>query len=305
MLCVLCMLAQPASPAPESARPVLLDEIVVVIDGIEYTAREVEMIRNALPPQFREQTQQMDHGNFLTVYGELLGFAKLAEKEGIPEKEPYKSQIAFARMNFLAQVYLMRLTSLLEVTDEDVLDYYKTHTSEFEELKVSAIYIDFVTPEIPLSISDNDKPNESEALEKATGIVASLRAGANFAELAKKHSDDNSSKSKGGDMGFFTRDSSVPQTIKNAIFQLDQSEISDPIKDGRRFYILTVTEKRSKSLEAAKNVLNEKVRGIKLKRAINDIRRTISIERKNEQFLKQIPKAPPPAKTVSLPVIPE
>ena len=305
MLWTLGAAAQSASPPPQAAEPIAPAEVVVVIDGVEYTAREIRVIRNALPPQFKKQTERMDYDGFVTVYGELLGFAKMAEKEGIPEKEPYKTQLAFARMNFLAQVYLSRLTSLLQVADEDLLNYYEAHKSDFEEFKVSAIYIDFATPDAAPGANGENKLTESEAQEKAEGIVAELRGGADFSELAKKHSADGASRDKGGDLGFFTRETSIPQSLKDVIFQLEQGKISDPVKDGRRFYVLTVTERRAKPLETVRSVVNQKVRSVKLKEEIDEIRRAVSIERKNAQFLKQTPHTPLATKTITIPPLPQ
>ncbi len=297
--------AQSSAPAPQAAQVVSPDEVVVVIDDVEYTARDLRIIRNALPPQYKKQTQKMSYGDFVTIYGELLGFAKMAEKEGIPDRNPYKTQLAFARSNFLAQVYLSRLTSLLEVSDEDVLQYYEAHKSDFEEFRVSAIYIDFVTREAPPTGDGEKKPTEAEAKEKADGIVAEFRGGADFAELAKKHSDDSASRDQGGDLGYFSPGTSIPEVLKDVIFQLEQGEISDPVKDGRRFYVLTVTERRAKPLEKVKNAVDRKVRGVKLKEEIDKIRRGISIERKNEQFLTQTPHEPEAPKKVTLPPLPE
>ena len=305
MLWTLGAWAQSPSPPPQAAEPISPDEVVVVIDGVEFTARELRVIRNALPPQYKKQTEKMNYDSFVTVYSELLGFAKVAEKEGIPEKEPYKTQLAFARMNFLAQVYLSRLTSLLEVADEDLLNYYEAHKSDFEEFKVSAIYIDLAAPEAPSAAVGKNKLAEAEAKAKAEGIVAELRGGADFAELAGKHSDDSASKDKGGDLGFFTRETSIPEALKDAIFQLEEGEISDPVKDGRRFYVLTVTERRAKPLEKVKDAVNRRVRGVKLKEKIDEIRGRVSIERKNERFLKQTPHQRQRTKTVAVPLIPQ
>ena len=305
ILWTLAAWAQSSSPPPQAAEPISPDEVVVVIDGVEYTARDLRVIRNALPPQYKKQTEKMNYDSFVTVYSELLAFAKMAEKEGILEKEPYKTQLAFARMNFLAQVYLSRLTSLLEVTDEDLLNYYEAHKSDFEEFKVSAIYINFATGDAPPAAVGNNKLTEAEATAKAEGIVAELRGGADFAELAKKHSDDSASRDKGGDLGFFTRETSIPEALKDAIFQLKEGEISDSVKDGRRFYVLTVTERRAKPLEKVKEAVNRNVRGMKLKEEIDEIRRGVSIERKNEQFLKQTPHTSAATKKVTLPPLPE
>ena len=305
ILWTLAAWAQSSAPPPQAAEPISPDEVIVVIDGVEFTARKLRVIRNALPPQYKKQTEKMNYDSFVTVYSELLGFAKMAEKEGISEKEPYKTQLAFARMNFLAQVYLSRLSSLLEVADEDLLNYYEANKSDFEEFKVSAIYIDFATPDAPSAAVGNNKLTEAEAKAKAEGIVAELRGGADFAELAKKLSDDSASRDKGGDLGFFTRETSIPEALKDAIFQLKEGEISDPVKDGRRFYVLTVTERRAKPLEKVKEAVNRNVRGIKLKEEIDEIRRGVSIERKNEQFLKQTPHTPLAIKTITIPPLPE
>ena len=55
------------------------DDVVTVIDGKEYTAKQIDMIRKSLPPQFRQQTQAMDNRAFVQVYAELLAFAKNAQ----------------------------------------------------------------------------------------------------------------------------------------------------------------------------------------------------------------------------------
>ena len=79
----------------------------------------------------------------LAVYAELLAFAKNAQAEGVTEKEPYRTQLEFARLNFLAQIYLAELQKRARLKEEDFQKYYEENRAEYEERRVYAIYIDY------------------------------------------------------------------------------------------------------------------------------------------------------------------
>ena len=197
MLWTLGALAQSSSPPPQAAETISPDEVVVVIDDVEFTARELRVIRNALPPQYKKQTEKMNYDGFVTVYAELLAFAKMAEKEGIPEKEPYKTQLAFARMNFLAQVYLSRLSSLLEVADEDLLNYYDS-TLNLEWFEGNAIGVDLPPVvelkviETPPGVKDATASAQRKPAKMETGLVVQVPAFINEGEVIRVNTTDAS-----------------------------------------------------------------------------------------------------------------
>src|SRR6185437_13217838 len=83
-------------------------------------------------------------------------------------------------------------------------------------------------------------PTEDEAKE----VEKELKAGADFAELAKKKSKDPGA-SDGGDLGFFTKDQMVPEFSKVA-FSLQPGQISDPVKTQFGWHIIKVEEKRDR-----------------------------------------------------------
>ncbi len=80
------------------------------------------------------------------------------------------------------------------------------------------------------------------ALARAISITQQLQKGADFAELAKKYSDDPGSKDKGGDLGWFPRGIMV-KAFEDAAFSLKPGEISDPVKTQYGFHIIQVLEK--------------------------------------------------------------
>jgi peptidyl-prolyl cis-trans isomerase D len=76
---------------------------------------------------------------------------------------------------------------------------------------------------------------DAAARAKAQSLVAQLRAGADFAALAKANSEDPSSASNGGDMGFVDRGTMV-EPFERAIFSLPLNTISDPIRSAEYGY---------------------------------------------------------------------
>ena len=265
------------------------DEVVVVIDGKEYTAQELDQIRKSLPPQFRRQTQRMDNRAFVQVYAELLAFAKNAQAEGVTEKEPYRTQLEFARLNFLAQIYLAALQKRVQLKEEDFQKYYEDHRTEYEQRHVYAIYIDYSDDPGAASSPDGNKPlSEDEARAKAEKLHADLNGGADFSELAKQHSDDASAE-KGGDLGFFNYIASIPRMLRDAIFALPTGEVSEPLQQGSRFYLFKVTEVRARPLKAVRNQIATSLQAAALKQQVDDVRSTVKIEHKNAAYMNRSP----------------
>ena len=90
-------------------------------------------------------------------------------------------------------------------------------------------------------VSANATP---EAAEKARTAMAALlkkiKGGADFAALAKKHSEDLT-KNKGGDLGLFTREDMLPE-FSDAAFALQAGQISGIVRTNFGFHLIKVTE---------------------------------------------------------------
>ncbi|MGB6064182.1 MAG: SurA N-terminal domain-containing protein [Desulfomonilaceae bacterium] len=124
----------------------------------------------------------------------------------------------------------------LSVSDEEAKAYYDNHLKEFTEPeKVRARHIFLKIP------PGADTKTREEIHKKAEEILAKIKAGEDFAKLAKSESQDEATASKGGDLGFFSRGTLNP-AVGAAAFKLKVGEVSKPIFTGQGYDLIKVEE---------------------------------------------------------------
>ena len=108
--------------------------------------------------------------------------------------------------------------------------------------------------------------DEAEIEARAAELVVQARAGADFAELARQHSNDEETSENGGDLGLFGRGRMVPE-FETAAFALDVDAISEPVKSLFGFHIIKVTEKQEESRQPLDEVRESIADTLKRERA--------------------------------------
>ena len=169
---------------------------------------------------------------------------KAAESQGVSFedfKQKIKNQIV------TQQVIGREVGSKLTVTKEEEQKYYDEHKSEMdlpEQIRLS---------ELLIAVDANaDEQQLAAAKAKADDILAQIRKGANFEDLAKKDSNGPSA-AQGGDLGYFKRGALAKQ-LEEVTFQLKAGGITDVIRTKQGFVILKVTEHDAGGIPAFKDI---------------------------------------------------
>lgn len=87
------------------------------------------------------------------------------------------------------------------------------------------------------------KEEQIAAKDKINAIHDSIQAGVDFAELAKRHSDDKGSATRGGELPKFGTGRMVPEFEKAAFALVETGEISEPVKTNFGWHIIKLLEK--------------------------------------------------------------
>ncbi|MGA8740913.1 MAG: peptidyl-prolyl cis-trans isomerase [Terracidiphilus sp.] len=133
-------------------------------------------------------------------------------------------------------------------TQQEIEAYYNAHKNEYsvqEQAKSRHILI-----QVPQGA---DAKTDAAAKAKAQDVLNQIQKGANFADLAKKYSDDPGSKDSGGELGFAQRGHMVPE-FDNAIFT---QKIGDTkiIKTQYGYHIVQVEERTPAHTQSLSEVL--------------------------------------------------
>jgi len=134
-----------------------------------------------------------------------------------------------------------------------------------------------------IMIETNDLVAPRQAMERIREIHQQLIEGADFAELAKKNSDDVTSSNLGGDMGWF-----MPQAYGERMAQtleaLQDGEISEPFQTEQGWHIIQRLGKREKDVtvesirNAARNNLQQQKMDIELEQFLQQMRDEAFVE---------------------------
>src|SRR5436309_9253017 len=160
--------------------------------------------------------------------------------------------VAYRPADFLSQV---------EVKDDDVAEYYALHKedkfTESEQVRARHILIK--------AAADAGADAKAAARNKAEELLAKVKAGADFAALAKESSQDPGSGAKGGDLGLFARGRMTP-AFEEAAFALQAGGVSDVVETPFGFHVIKVEEHRPGGAKPLESVHDEIADALKQER---------------------------------------
>ena len=190
-------------------------------------------------------------------------FMQEAQKRGLDSTEDYKAQMELARQTILIRELFADWQKKNPVSDAEVKAEYDKFAAANggKEYKARHILV--------------EKEDEAKA------IIASLKKGGKFEDIAKKQSKDAGSGAKGGDLDWATAASYVPE-FATALGKLNKGQMTDaPVKTQFGWHVIRVDDVREAQLpklEDVKPQIAQQLQQQKLAKFQEDLRKSAKIE---------------------------
>ena len=138
-------------------------------------------------------------------------------------------------------------------TQKEISKFYNENHDKFVILESVHVRHILVTTK-----KDDDEKVKAQKKEKIENLRKQLLKGDDFAEVARKNSDDNSSKAAGGDLNFIKRGQTV-KAFENAAFSQEKNAIGPVITTEYGYHVIQVLERKpvkTMALEEVKDRLS-------------------------------------------------
>ena len=202
------------------------------------------------------------------------------EVEALYEENPLSYELPEKRQLRFLLVDESAIFESISPSDDEVQQYYDANISQYTtpgQVRASHIL---------LRVGDQD---EAEVEARAAELAAEARGGADFAELAREHSEDEANAEDGGDLGMFGRGRMVAE-VEAAAFDMEVDDVSDPVRSAIGFHVLRVTEKQEQTaqpLEEVREAIENTLKNERATSRADDLARAIAAEVETPEDLER------------------
>ena len=237
-----------------------LAQNIAIVNGKSVPKSRVDAFIKQIQAQAAAQNQQLPPDIETRVRDKVVMdeiFSQEAEKRGLAATPEYKQQMEQARQAVLLQALLGEYAKKNAVSDADI-------QAEYDKFKAQSSGTEYRARHILV-----EKEDEAKAL------IAQIKAGGNFEELAKKNSKDPGSGANGGDLDFAAPGSYVPE-FSQAMVKLKKGEMTqEPVKSQFGYHIIKLDDTRQAQippLEEVKPQIKQRIEQQKLAAFRDEVR---------------------------------
>jgi peptidyl-prolyl cis-trans isomerase C len=255
--------------------------VLAKVNGIDIRQSDLAAAEDELGGNLPPMDEATKRENLIGYVIDMKLVAKAAEDQKIADSDDFKRRLAFTRDRLLM--------------DRMLGDQGKAGVTEAALRKVYDEAIKQIGNEIEVRARHILVDSEDEA----KNLLAEIKKGADFAELAKKKSKDPGA-ADGGDLGFFSKDQMVPE-FSAVAFKLEPGQLSEPVKSQFGWHVIKLEEKRNRKAPEFDQVKTEIENFVRRKAQadyVTKLREAAKIERldKKEDDKKPDAKAAPAKK---------
>ncbi|MEO6078682.1 MAG: peptidylprolyl isomerase [Steroidobacteraceae bacterium] len=237
---------------------------VAVVDGYAISRNTYTQYVNGISSTPAEKLTQQQRDALLenVVRGVIL--SNEAKKLGLDALDKERAALELQRLNVLAQAAQDHYLKDRKASEEELRAEYAMQVADLGKVEYRASHILVPTE------------------EAAKQIIAKVKAGGNFAQLALKESMDPGSKGKGGDLDWLTL-SAMPAAIGDALKTLEKGETAAaPVATEYGFHVIQLTDTRAlvpPTYESVKERLEKLVENKKFKAHVDELTAKAKITR--------------------------
>ncbi|ATG94135.1 peptidylprolyl isomerase [Paracidovorax citrulli] len=244
-----------------SALPAIAQNIAVV-NGKAVPKERVEVLKQQVERSGRPITPEIEGQIKEEVIAREI-FLQEAQKRGLEGSQNVKDQMELARQTILIRELFADYQKANPVTDADIQAEYDKFVAANtgKEYKASHILV--------------------ETEDQAKSIIASIKKGAKFEDIAKKQSKDPGSGARGGDLDWATPSSYVSE-FTEALVKLDKGKMTQtPVKTQFGWHVIRlddVREAKLPKLDEVKAQIAQQLQQQKLAKFQEDLRAKAKVE---------------------------
>ena len=245
----------------ESSRESMIEQLLIIEmaeqDSVEILDKDVDKALN----------QQID--NIIAQTGSKELAEEALGKKISDFKRSYRDDM---RGKLLAEKYTSSLTTSINVSRGDVVDFFNTYKDSIPSFPTL-----YKTHHILLEIKPSEESNK-KSFEEAMDIRNKIVNGLSFDEAAKLYSADPGSKDQGGNLGYVPRGTFVKE-FDRVVFTIEKNILTEPIKTKYGHHLIEVLERTGEKVLARHILIRTKTTDFDKKNtydAISNIKNNIN-----------------------------
>jgi peptidyl-prolyl cis-trans isomerase D len=285
-------------------------------------ARYQQLLRMQRPPMVASEFEENVRRGLAVekLRGSITDWLSVNDKDLEKEYRRRNDKVKLAVVSFTADSFRKEVTT----TDAEIASYFDAHKNDFkipEKRKIRYLLIDIeglrAKTIVPAADIEREYNNNSEQYTtpeqvrashillktegkddaavkaKAEELLKQARGGADFAELAKKNSEDEASAKNGGDLDYFGRGRMVPE-FDQTVFAMQPGTISDVVKTQYGYHIIKLVDKKSattRPLAEVRQQLNDQLAYQRAQAQAADLAQNLEKQIKTAADLDKVAKA--------------
>ncbi len=242
--------------------PLAFAQNLAIVNGKPVPSARADVLADQVKRSGRQITPELEK----QIKDEVIAreiFIQEAQKQGLDATEDFKTQMELARQTILIRDLFANYQKTNVVTDEEIKAEYDRFaaTNSGKEYKARHILV--------------------EKEDQAKAIIAKLKRGGKFEDIAKKESKDPGSGAKGGDLDWAPAGNYVAE-FSQALAQLTKGKMTEtPVKSQFGYHIIRLDDVRDAQLPPLEQVKPQVVQQLqqqKLAKYQNDLRTKAKVE---------------------------